>query len=423
MKLLVFAHTPPPHHGQSYMVQLMLEAFGGDARRRSGRADPKEMANAAQSGIECYHVNARVSKDLADVGGIRLGKLLRILAYCAEAIWCRFRYGVQAFYYVPAPAKRSAIYRDWIVMLLCRPLFPQLILHWEAFGLGEWTAESAAGTGGWQQRFTRQVFRSAELSIVLTEFNRQDAEVFEPQRIEVIANAIPDPVPDFEDQLLHRRLGRLASRGVPGAVADGNTGGPAIFKLLFLAHCTREKGLHDAIDAVALANASLARDDSQVRMQLTVAGTFLSAADEQEFCVRISAPDLQSTLAPSLSESAVQYAGFVDGEQKQRLLFDSDCLCFPTYHHAEAQPVTIIEALAFGMPIVTTRWRGVPEMAPANVMFLAEPKTATGVADALLKAARFSEFAAARRHFLATYHVDHFADRLARSLSELPRAR
>ncbi len=24
MKLLVFAHTPPPHHGQSYMVQLML---------------------------------------------------------------------------------------------------------------------------------------------------------------------------------------------------------------------------------------------------------------------------------------------------------------------------------------------------------------------------------------------------------------
>ena len=35
MKLLVFAHTPPPHHGQSYMVQLMLEGFGGDARRKN----------------------------------------------------------------------------------------------------------------------------------------------------------------------------------------------------------------------------------------------------------------------------------------------------------------------------------------------------------------------------------------------------
>jgi hypothetical protein len=30
MKLLVFAHTPPPHHGQSYMVKLMLDGFGGD---------------------------------------------------------------------------------------------------------------------------------------------------------------------------------------------------------------------------------------------------------------------------------------------------------------------------------------------------------------------------------------------------------
>ena len=35
MKLLVFAHTPPPHHGQSYMVQLMLEGFGGDRRKAS----------------------------------------------------------------------------------------------------------------------------------------------------------------------------------------------------------------------------------------------------------------------------------------------------------------------------------------------------------------------------------------------------
>src|SRR5882757_2164849 len=48
MKLLVFAHTPPPHHGQSYMVKLMLEGFGGDARKkRPGEISPH--------GIECYH--------------------------------------------------------------------------------------------------------------------------------------------------------------------------------------------------------------------------------------------------------------------------------------------------------------------------------------------------------------------------------
>ena len=39
MKLLVFAHTPPPHHGQSYMVGLMLNHFGGDQRQRPAGPD------------------------------------------------------------------------------------------------------------------------------------------------------------------------------------------------------------------------------------------------------------------------------------------------------------------------------------------------------------------------------------------------
>ena len=38
MKLLVFAHVPPPHHGQSYMVQLMLNGFGGDCRKSRNRS-------------------------------------------------------------------------------------------------------------------------------------------------------------------------------------------------------------------------------------------------------------------------------------------------------------------------------------------------------------------------------------------------
>jgi hypothetical protein len=30
MKLLVFAHVPPPHHGQAVMVELMLRGLGGN---------------------------------------------------------------------------------------------------------------------------------------------------------------------------------------------------------------------------------------------------------------------------------------------------------------------------------------------------------------------------------------------------------
>ena len=92
MKLLVFAHTPPPHHGQSYMVKLMLDGFGGD--RREIQNSEFRIQN---SKIECYHVNCRYSDTLEDIGSFRLEKMWLVLRYSLEAIWCRLRYGVRTF--------------------------------------------------------------------------------------------------------------------------------------------------------------------------------------------------------------------------------------------------------------------------------------------------------------------------------------
>src|SRR6267378_4359783 len=118
MKLLVFAHTPPPHHGQSYMVQLMVEGFGGDQRKSGigsnrvetiGKTPGKGQRERGEFGVECYHVDARLSQKLEDIGDFRVGKFLLLLGYCLQAIWCRARYGVTNFYYIPAPGKRSAL--------------------------------------------------------------------------------------------------------------------------------------------------------------------------------------------------------------------------------------------------------------------------------------------------------------------------
>src|SRR6266700_127412 len=98
MKLLIFAHTPPPHHGQSYMVQLMLEGLGGDQRRALS-------ASKNERGLALYHVNTQVSRGMEDTGRFRPGKVFLLLGYCLQAIWCRFRYGIETLYYVPAPGK------------------------------------------------------------------------------------------------------------------------------------------------------------------------------------------------------------------------------------------------------------------------------------------------------------------------------
>jgi glycosyltransferase involved in cell wall biosynthesis len=412
MKLVVFAHTPPPHHGQSYMVKLMLEGFGGDRRR--GRPVPNPEAD--KFGIECYHVDARLSSHLEDVGSLRVAKLWLLLFYCVQAIWCRFRHGATTFYYVPAPGKRVAVMRDWIVFGICRRFFKHTVLHWHAAGLARWLENSSNSV---YRDLTYRAIGSADMCVVLSRYNYQDAEKLWPGQIRVVGNGLPDPCPDFDQSVLPRRLARFEARkkllaGGPVTSANAAAAGdrPEVFQILYLAHCLREKGLFDTLDGVALAAKKLARDGPAIRVRLTVAGEFMLPAEEAEFRARLQQPDL---LAPD-GQSMVDYVGFVTGDRKRELFLHADCFCFPTYYFAENLPLVLVEAMAHGVPIVTSRWRSVPELFPADYDALVEPRSPEQVADAMLRVMRTGSGREVRRRFVENYRIDKHLASLAAAI-------
>jgi glycosyltransferase involved in cell wall biosynthesis len=415
MKLLIFAHTPPPHHGQSYMVQLMLAGFGGD-RRKQKRDSTGNTAAAERCryGIECYHVNARLSKRLEDIGDLRLGKFLLLLGYCLQAIWCRFRHGVTTMYYIPAPGKPSALYRDWLVMLICRPFFKKVILHWHAAGLAHWLETSVPmRTRSWTYRFLKHV----DLSIVLSQYNRADAEKMYSRQIRIVSNGIPDPCPEFDRQVLTRRKARFAARRklLSGQLLTQDdiqhTGGnPNLVRVLYLAHCTREKGLFDSLAGVSMARQRLAERKSPITLKLQVAGTFVSGAEKAEFERFIEQPEMKEL---------VEYFGFVSGEQKHRLLREADLFCFPTYYENENQPVNLIEAMAFGLPILTTRWRSVPELFPANYLGLVDIHSPEQVADVILPLLAGEPGDGLRNVFLRNFTLEQYLTGMAEALGRL----
>jgi glycosyltransferase involved in cell wall biosynthesis len=390
MKLLVFAHTPPPHHGQSYMVQLMLKGFGGDARQRPANAPPG-------LGIDCYHVNARFSRSLEDVGEFQGAKILLIFWFCLQAVWLRVRYGVKNFYYVPAPGKRVALYRDWLVMLLCRPFFKRVILHWHAAGMAKWL-ETATTIGA--RVATYRLFRPVDLSIVLSRFNFADAEKLLSHSIRVVNNGIPDPCPDFNESLLPRRRERFAAR--KGIFAGGTPAAPLVINVLFLAHCTREKGIFAAAESVLRANRELAGRKLPMQLKLITAGNFVTDGERAEFERLRENPVFAVT---------VSHLGFVSGEQKSRLLREADLFLFPTCYLGENQPVNLIEAMAYGLPIVTTRWRSLPEMLPPDYTGLVNDQNPDNLAMAMLKALAEKNGERVRTHFCERFTLDrHLAD-------------
>jgi glycosyltransferase involved in cell wall biosynthesis len=345
MKLLVLAQTPPPAHGQSLAVAALLEHL---------RSDP---------GFQVHHVDMPLSRNAADVGRWRPGKMVTTIKAGLAARRVLVNHAPMALYYVPAPGKRGAVYRDWLLMSLTRSQASAIVLHWHAVGLGAWVDHDATAV---ERALTRRLLGRATLAVVQAEACRADADRFAPLRSVVIANGVRDPWPAFTPKAAFNR--------------------PC--EVLFVGLGCREKGLFDALEGIRLAN--LAQPGA---FRFTAVGPFASAHDQQTF------------LAQAARQNGVaRHAGFVSLEERNRLFRTADVLCFPTYYPHEGQPAVILEALAHDLPVVTTRWRGVPENLPTRFIHLVGPRAPAEVAAALQLAQREGPGRGVlRRHFLDNF--------------------
>lgn len=57
----------------------------------------------------------------------------------------------------------------------------------------------------------------------------------------------------------------------------------------------------------------------------------------------------------------LEFIGIVKGQAKEQLLLESDIFVLPTYYPAEGHPVSIVEAMAAGCPVISTRQGAIPD--------------------------------------------------------------
>lgn len=135
-------------------------------------------------------------------------------------------------------------------------------------------------------------------------------------------------------------------------------------RVLFLGRLREKKGVFDLVNAVpAILNVL-------PNVKFTLAG------DGEIDKVR----DLAAALGVA---DNVDFPGWVDGAAKDALLAEADVLVLPSYF--EGLPICILEAMATGVPVVSTRVGGIPEvLEDGQCGLLLEPGAVPALSEALI---------------------------------------
>lgn len=191
----------------------------------------------------------------------------------------------------------------------------------------------------------RRVLSSTSSIIVLAERLRSMFD-FDPtlaSRIYVVPNGLPEEAPTA-----HR-------------LSKGSAGTP--LRILFLSNLIESKGYLNVIEAIPL----IAGEG--VEVELDLCGEFrTNPSDDRRIISVDQAREFTNALIRSIGlEGKVNLRGVVRGEEKERVLSEAQVFVLPTQYDAEGQPLAIIEAMAWGLPVVATAYRGIPDLVEDGV--------------------------------------------------------
>jgi len=311
-----------------------------------------------------------------------------MFAIVARIVYHRFADGVRILYYPPAGPDRVPMCRDCFILISTRWLFEKTIFHFRAGGISELYDRLPA----WQRWFFRKAYFGADAAIRLSTLNPEDGQQLEAKRHYVIPNGLDDPFP-----------------GLVVSQSDFEKAGDDPLRILFVGILRESKGVMVLIEACAKLAAR------KVHFHLELMGQWRSEAFSHRVQQRIRELNL---------EGEISFLGVKVGDDKYDAYRRADLVCFPTYYNCETFGNVLVEAMACGLPVVSTQWRGIPSIVDdGETGFLVAPQDPEAVADRLELLAGDAELRwrmgrAGRSKFEREYVYPIHAHRMQRAIFE-----
>ena len=196
-------------------------------------------------------------------------------------------------------------------------------------------------SSAFEKHFIRFGLRKADKVIALSSAWKEKLYNIEPQAlIEVILNGVNTKRYQVSNRYLHNPM-----------------------TVLFLGRLGKRKGIYDILDAIEILI------DKNIH--------FILAGDGE-------INEVREIIKKKGLQKIVEVPGWISGEEKLSLLVKSDLYILPSYN--EGLPISILEAMAAGLPIISTPIGGIPDaVIEGENGYLIEPGDFRALAARILK--------------------------------------
>jgi glycosyltransferase involved in cell wall biosynthesis len=322
LKLLVIGTVTPPFNGQSIAFEQLTNHLGD------------------QKDIETTVLPLPSNKNKLAFIFLSVVYIFKLLYYIPKS----------DIVYLQCAQSFKGLLRDMPVVLLAKLFNCSTVVHCHGGNFDRLFCPSRPIAGG----LANFVYRRVDIIIILAENLRQmfshDANLM--KKCVVVANGLSVAAP----QLLEKQT-------------------EATYKILYLSNLYKEKGYLDVLEAMLIL-----KQRGRPEVELHIAGAFLPVSQKQQDMQYFNDFLLRHDL------TNVTYHGVKVGDDKWGLIAACDIFILPTYYENEGQPISIIEAMAYGLPVITTDFRGIPSLVEHEVSGLfVETKDPAGIADAIIQ--------------------------------------
>lgn len=262
--------------------------------------------------------------------------------------------------YITTSQSKVGFIRDFLFINLSRMLGSKVVAH----QFGSNYQHFYNSQSDFIKKNIRNTLQKADKIVVEGDFTKQQFNFLPDyeQKVVCIPNGLPEKINSSD-------------------IFAKNISNDKTVNLIYLSNLIETKGYWDVLEAV-----NILVNERKLDVKATFSGRFLKDLGDTKFATATEAKDaFFHFLEKNNLQDRVKYYEGLFGSQKSEAFRNSHFFLLPSYYINEGQPVSIVEALAYGCVPIVTNYRLIPTMVNEDNGIFVNSKSPQKIADVIEK--------------------------------------